>query len=231
MKQRLNKDGVKYLLAPFRWTILMTVVFFIAAGRLDLSRAWLAFGIHFSGAVAGAILMWAFAPGLANQRASVKKGTKSWDKVVLAVYFLLVLLVIPLIAGLDVGRYQWSQLGINSAVFGIMLYLAFFLLFYWAMLVNEHFEGSSRIQHDRAHSVITNGPYRLVRHPGYVAMMFASLADPFIIGSFYSLVPAVLAVIVTILRTFLEDRMLQNELEGYSTYAHKIKYRLIPGIW
>lgn len=231
MKQRLNKDGVKYLLAPFRWTILMAVAFFIAAGRLDIPRAWLAFGMHFSGAIAGAVLMWAFAPGLANQRASVQQGTKNWDKVVLAVYFLLVLLVIPLIAGLDIGRYHWSQLGGIYAIIGIALYLAFFLLFYWAMLINEHFEGSSRIQKDRAHRVIMKGPYRFVRHPGYVAMIFASSADSFIIGSLYSLIPAIFAVIVTVIRTFLEDRMLQDELEGYSTYARKIKYRLIPGIW
>lgn len=231
MKQQLNKDGIKYLRAPFRWTILMAVSFFIAAGRLDILRAWLAFGIHFIGAIAGAILMWKFAPGLANQRASVRQGTKSWDKVILLSYFLLVLLVIPIIAGLDTGRYQWSQLSINYAIVGIVLYLAFFLLFYWSMLINEHFEGSSRIQNDRAHRVIVKGPYGIVRHPGYVAMIFVSLADSFIIGSLYSLIPSICAVAVTVIRTFLEDRMLQNELEGYFEYAQKIKYRLIPGIW
>lgn len=231
MKPHLNKDGIKYLFAPFRWTILMAVAFFFAAGRLNISRAWLAFGVHFFGAIVGGLLMWKFAPGLANQRASVKQGTKSWDKVILTIYFLLVLLVIPVIAGLDIGRYQWSQLSINYAIFGVALYLAFFLLFYWAMLANEHFEGSSRIQKDRAHRVIMNGPYGIVRHPGYVAMILASLADSLIIGSLYSLIPGVFAVIVTIIRTFLEDRMLQTELEGYTEYAKKIKYRLIPGIW
>ena len=99
------------------------------------------------------------------------------------------------------------------------------------MLTNEHFEGSSRIQNDRAHRVVMSGPYGLVRHPGYVAMIFASLADSLIIGSLYSLIPASLAVVVTIIRTFLEDRMLQTELDGYSEYARKIKYRLMPGIW
>jgi protein-S-isoprenylcysteine O-methyltransferase Ste14 len=231
MKPRLNNDGIKYLLAPFQWTILMGVGFFLAAGQLNILRAWLALGIHFLGAIAGAILMWKFAPELANRRASIQKGTKGWDKLILAIYFLLVLLVIPIVAGLDVGRYQWSQLSISYAIIGIVLYLGFFLLFYWAMLTNKHFEGSSRIQNDQAHRVIMNGPYDLVRHPGYVAMIFASLADSFIIGSLYSLIPGIFAVIVTIIRTILEDRMLQSELEGYSRYAQKIKYRLIPGIW
>lgn len=209
----------------------MAVAFFLAAGRMDISRAWLAFSIHFSGAIAGAILMWKFAPGLANQRAAAREGTKSWDKAILTSYFLLVLLVIPIIAGLDVGRCRWSQLGASYAAGGIALYTAFFLLFYWAMLVNAHFEGTSRIQADRHHKVVTNGPYSFVRHPGYVAMIFASLADSFIIGSLYALIPSALAIIVTVIRTFLEDTMLQNELKGYSEYAKKVKYRLIPGIW
>jgi protein-S-isoprenylcysteine O-methyltransferase Ste14 len=231
MKQRLNRDGIKYLLTPFRWTILMTIAFFVAAGRLDIVRAWLAFGIHFLGALAGAILMARFAPGLANQRASIKPGTKRWDKVILAIYFLLILLVIPIIAGLDVGRYQWSQLGRHYEMLGFALYLASFFLFHWAMLTNEHFEVSSRIQTNRDHTVIMSGPYGHVRHPGYVAMICVSIADSFIIGSLYSLIPGILAVMVTVMRTFLEDRMLQNELEGYFEYAGKVKYRLIPGIW
>jgi len=231
MKQHLTKDGIKYLFAPFRWTILMAVAFFLSAGRLNISRAWLAFGLHFIGAIVGGLLMWKFAPGLANQRASVRQGTKNWDKAILIIYFLLILLVIPVIAGLDIGRYRWSQLSVNYAIVGVALYLAFFLIFYWAMLSNEHFEGSSRIQKDRAHRVISDGPYGIVRHPGYVAMIFACLADSLIIGSLYSLIPGVLAVIVTIIRTCLEDRMLQDELEGYSEYAKKIKNRLIPGIW
>ena len=209
----------------------MSVAFFIAAGRLDIPRAWVTFGIHFLGAITGGILMWKFSPGLANQRASIRQGTKGWDKLILAIYFLIILLLIPIIAGIDVGRYHWSQLGIYSMIIGIACYLAFFLIFYWAMLINEHFEGSSRIQYDRDHRVIMNGPYSFVRHPGYVAMIFASLADALLIGSLYALIPGVFAVFVTIIRTVLEDRMLQKELEGYSEYAKKIKYRLIPGLW
>lgn len=209
----------------------MAVTFFLAAGRLDLFRAWLTFGIHLLGAIAGAALMWRFAPGLANQRASIREGTKEWDKIILLMFFSLHLLVIPVVAGLDVGRFGWSRLGLNFAVAGIVLYSAFFFLFYWAMLSNEYFEGTSRIQGERGHKVVANGPYRFIRHPGYVAMIFASLTDTFIIGSMYALIPSIAAIIVTVIRTFLEDKMLQDELEGYSTYADSVKYRLIPGLW
>jgi protein-S-isoprenylcysteine O-methyltransferase Ste14 len=231
MRQRLDKDGIKYLLKPFRWTLLMATSFFLAAGRMDIFSAWLAFAIHFLGAILGALLMWKFAPGLANRRASLRPGTKRWDKVILAIYFVLILLVIPVTAGLDVGRYRWSQLGIDATILGIAFYLLFFLLFYWAMLTNDHFEASSRIQDDGVHRVIKDGPYRYVRHPGYTAMIFASLTDAFMIGSLVALIPSLFALIVMVIRTFLEDRMLQMELAGYAEYAKGIKYRLIPGIW
>ena len=231
MNSHLNKDGITYLFAPIRWTAIMAVAFFLAAGRLNLSRAWIAFGLHFSGAIVGGFLMWKFAPGLANQRGSIRQGTKNWDKVILTIYFLLVLLIIPVAAGMDVGRYQWSQLSVNYAIVGVALYMAFFLSFYWAMLTNEHFEGSSRIQNDRAHRVIMHGPYGIVRHPGYVGMIFACFADSLIFGSLYALIPGVFAALVMVIRTFLEDRMLQNELKGYAEYARKVKYRLIPGVW
>lgn len=231
MSQNISREGIKYLLVPFKWTLLMAITFFLAAGRLDVLRAWLAFGIHFIGAVAGAMLMWKYAPGLANRRSSAGEGTRSWDKLVLIVYLVLVLVVTPIAAGFDVARYRWSQLGMYCCVAGIVFYAVFFLLFYWAMLTNEHFEGTARIQNDRGHRVITNGPYRLVRHPGYVAMILAGLADPFIIGSFYALMPAALAMGVTIIRTSLEDRMLCNELAGYAEYAQTTRYRLLPGIW
>ena len=114
MKTRLNKDGAIALLAPFRWTIVMGVCFFLAAGRTDVFRAWLFFGIYLTGAIVGAVIMWKFAPDLANQRGFIKQGTKSWDKVFLAVYFSVGLVIFPVVAGLDVGRYRWSLLGIKS---------------------------------------------------------------------------------------------------------------------
>ncbi|WP_147819430.1 methyltransferase family protein [Salidesulfovibrio onnuriiensis] len=231
MKQPLNREGVKYLFSPFRWTLLMAAAFFIAAGRLDIGKAWAAFGLHLSGAAVGAILMWRFAPELANLRAAARQGTKAWDKAILTIYFSLTLLVIPVIAGLDVGRYESSHWGNASYAVGIFLYLAFFTLLHWAMLTNKHFEVSARIQDDRSHAVVTHGPYAFIRHPGYVAMAFAAMADSFLLGSLYSLIPGILAVTVTVVRTHMEDKMLRNGLNGYPEYAERVRYRLIPRVW
>jgi protein-S-isoprenylcysteine O-methyltransferase Ste14 len=99
------------------------------------------------------------------------------------------------------------------------------------MMVNTHFETTVRIQNDRGHKVITDGPYKMVRHPGYVGAILWVVATPLIIGSIVGLIPAVIACFVLIIRTLFEDSTLHRELDGYAEYAGKIKYRLLPGIW
>ncbi|MBE3086692.1 MAG: isoprenylcysteine carboxylmethyltransferase family protein, partial [Bacteroidetes bacterium] len=84
---------------------------------------------------------------------------------------------------------------------------------------------------DRSHQVATSGPYKYVRHPGYVGFIVLNLATPLILGSIWALIPAAILSILFIIRTSLEDRTLRNELEGYKEYAQKVQYRLIPGIW
>jgi protein-S-isoprenylcysteine O-methyltransferase Ste14 len=79
--------------------------------------------------------------------------------------------------------------------------------------------------------VITTGPYRYVRHPGYVSGIFGMVAIPLIIGSVYGLIPVGVMILLLIVRTSLEDRTLRNELEGYTEYAQRVKYRLLPGVW
>ena len=91
------------------------------------------------------------------------------------------------------------------------LYILAFALLQWAMIVNRHFEGTVRIQKDRGHQVVAAGPYRAIRHPGYLAMIVNSLATPLMIGSVYALIPAGFAVAVMIVRTALEDRTLRQE--------------------
>jgi protein-S-isoprenylcysteine O-methyltransferase Ste14 len=88
-----------------------------------------------------------------------------------------------------------------------------------------------RIQEDRGHAVASGGPYRYVRHPGYVGMMAMLLVAPLVLGSLWALIPAGLAVSIFVVRTALEDRMLQEELEGYQDYVQRVSYRLLPGVW
>ena len=104
-------------------------------------------------------------------------------------------------------------------------------LFDWAMLSNRFFSGTVRIQEDRGHTVVADGPYRVVRHPGYVGMIVMFVLPPLVLGSLWALIPAGLAALATVIRTALEDKTLQVELPGYAEYAQRTRYRLLPRVW
>jgi protein-S-isoprenylcysteine O-methyltransferase Ste14 len=88
-----------------------------------------------------------------------------------------------------------------------------------------------RIQTERGHQVVSTGPYRWMRHPGYAGALLAYLATPFFLDSQWAILPAIFISIVLVIRTSLEDRTLQEELPGYREYAGRVHYRLLPGVW
>ena len=230
-KEKLTKAGKNALIAPYRWWIAWTIVFFISAWRLDIPRAWLYVLIVLIGNIINTLVLLKYMRELYNLRGGAQEGTKKWDYFFLLIYFFTSLILVPLVAGFDVGRFQWSYLDFHFMIIGIILYILSFALVLWAMLVNQHFEGTVRIQEDRGHKVVSTGPYKIVRHPGYVGMILGSFSPSFIVGSFFSLIPVVVIIITVIFRTHFEDKLLRAELEGYLDYANKTKYRLIPGIW
>jgi protein-S-isoprenylcysteine O-methyltransferase Ste14 len=122
---------------------------------------------------------------------------------------------------------------ISAAVLILALIAAFLgtVFTLWAMVANPFFSGIVRIQKERGHTVASAGPYRYIRHPGYVGMLAFTLATPFILGSWWALVLALFTAAITVARTALEDRTLQRELEGYAEYARQVRYRLVPGVW
>jgi protein-S-isoprenylcysteine O-methyltransferase Ste14 len=135
------------------------------------------------------------------------------------------------VAGLDSVRFGWSSLPWSAFVVGIGLIAAATVIGTWAMVENEHFEQFVRIQTDRKHRVVTTGPYRIVRHPGYVSFLLSTAAGPLMFGSVWSTVPTCLLVVLFIWRTSREDTTLQKELDGYAQYTEQTPYRLIPFVW
>jgi len=209
--------------------VLQAVIIFAAAGTLSLSRAWIFFGVLLIYYLISGFIVFKLNPEVVKERAEMKKDIKPWDKIFGAAY-LLSLIAIPLIAGLDAGRYQWSTVSIKFLVPGLILYILFSMFAQWAIVVNKYFELYVRIQKDRGHKVIMNGPYSIIRHPGYAGIIFQNILFPLIIGSVYAFIPVALLAIFFIIRTELEDKTLQKELEGYKEYTKKVKYRLLPGI-
>jgi protein-S-isoprenylcysteine O-methyltransferase Ste14 len=203
---------------------------FGAAGRLDWVEGWVYLGVLTLASLVAQRYVKRRNPGLAKHRRRVGEGTKSWDRVWLGLFRLL-LLGMLVMAGLDAARFGWTSMPVWSVPIGGAILLVGYAISARAMAENPHFEGTVRIQHDRDHRVIESGPYAVVRHPGYVGIMLLTVGSPLMLRSWWALAIAGAAVLCVVLRTWLEDRVLQAELEGYGTYAQRVRARLLPGIW
>jgi protein-S-isoprenylcysteine O-methyltransferase Ste14 len=139
--------------------------------------------------------------------------------------------VVGVVAGLD-ELFGWSPA--YSLPLKILAFLAIFAgyaLGSYALIENRFFSGMVRLQVDRDQQVVSGGPYRWVRHPGYAGALLTYPAIPVLLDSSWAFLPAVLTIMVLVIRTALEDRFLQQELTGYRDYAGRVRYRLIPGVW
>lgn len=228
---KLTKSGIRYIIAMFILLIIQAIILFAYASTIYLPRAWLFLSITFIYYLLSTIILYRVNPELINQRGDIQTDAKLWDQFLMRAHNIMLIFIMPAIIGLDVGRFHWSNLSIYYVIPGFIFYIISTILINWAMIVNPHFEATVRIQKDRDHKVITKGPYSIIRHPGYLSGILWSVAVPLITGSFFGLIPGGIAILLLILRTFLEDKTLQSELTGYSKYVKSVKYRLFPGVW
>lgn len=211
---------------------IMMAIFYVSAGRTDIPRSWFLFIVAFIYFVANNLALYRYNPGLLIQRLKIRReGSKTWDEVLMRASNLTALLLMPAVAGLDVGRFRWSSLGLPFAAVGLVSLIVSSVLTTWAMIENPFFEPTVRIQDDSGHHVVTTGPYAIIRHPGYLAGILWVASIPPILGSLYAFLPVALYTVLMSLRTYLEDRTLQVELIGYSEYTERVRYRLFLGIW
>ena len=205
--------------------------FFALAGRWDWPAGWVYVGLMLAGNTLQSLYLWRKNPGLLARRARWGQGTKNWDIACLA-FFGIFYLGLMVVGALDGGRFHWSAMPAWLLFPGVVLLVFSHFLMGWSMGENPYFEKSVRIQTDCGHQVVDTGPYSVIRHPGYLATILGFiLAHPLILGSWWSFVPALFAAGTIILRTYLEDRMLQQELPGYEKYAQQTSFRLLPGVW
>ncbi len=234
-KARVNLYGVNTISKHIGQAVMTGALLFLGAGTLGWPWGWVFAGMTLAGWAGLSIALAVGNPALLNQRGKRVKdataGTPKWDIAILAVYAILTL-VQPFVAGLD-RRYAVSaEVTPALALLGNSLLLAGFFLLAWSMVANRNFEPTMRIQGDaETHRVAAGGPYRYMRHPGYTGVILQFLALPVALGTWLALIPGALGIGLFILRTALEDRMLQAELPGYADFARRIRYRLIPGVW
>ncbi len=203
---------------------------FLVSGRLDWTWAWVFLGIYLLSITVNASFMLRSNPDTVAERGTAQL-THKWDKLLSASWALMQFLIIPLIAALDL-RLLWSgEVSLVWHVTGGILFALGLGLFGWAMITNAYFSTAVRIQSERGQSVCMSGPYRLVRHPGYSGTLLQSVGIPLLLGSWWALIPGLLAAGFMTARAAFEDRLLQAELRGYSDYAQLVRSRLFPGIW
>ncbi len=210
----------------------MGVTLLWPAGSLRWVWGWALVGIIAAWVAVNAIVLIPRDPDLLIERATRRReGMKSWDVAIMSFIGLLTIGK-HVVAGFDF-RYTWTTLPIPIAVRVACLVLAIlaYSLVNWGMASNAFFSAIVRIQKDRGQTVATGGPYRYVRHPGYVATIIFELVTPIMLGSLWALIAGGISALLFLVRTALEDRDLMNELDGYQEYAARVRYRLIPGIW
>jgi protein-S-isoprenylcysteine O-methyltransferase Ste14 len=226
-----GKTSLRSLLPNLLAVVLgLAILLFVPAGRLDWVQAW-AFILAFSGflLVYG---LWVSQndPGQINERSHTGQNTKSWDKVILVVYTILLLSML-ILAGLDAGRFRWAAAPLALQILGWLGVTFAGLVIFRTAAVNTYLSRTVRIQDDRGQKVIDTGPYARVRHPMYMGVIVLMVSIPLLLGSLWALVPGGLIGILFVLRATLEDRTLLKELPGYPEYANRVRYRLLPGIW
>ena len=212
--------------------VIVPLLPMIISGDWDWWQGWAYAAINILSFAASRLLAARVHPDLIRERARFMeaKDTKPWDKV-LAPLLALGSIFGAAVAGVD-RLYGWSSafpawVGPAAAIVMIVGYS----FSSWALIVNRFFSGTVRIQTERGHHVVTDGPYRIVRHPGYAGGLLGFAMIPLLLDSLWAFIPTILLTVVLVVRTALEDATLQKELPGYAEYAQRTRYRLIPGIW
>jgi protein-S-isoprenylcysteine O-methyltransferase Ste14 len=212
------------------FTLIIAGSLFISYGRLDWAMAWAYVALFVASQALTALILIPKNPELLIARAQRGDDAKDWDQLLARVVAFFGPLSMWVVAGLD-ARHVWSaRVPLSVQIVALAVAGLGSLLTLWAMASNRFFYGFVRIERD-GHAIATTGPYQYVRHPGYLGGVIFDLATPLALGTLWAYIPAVLTVGAIFVRSELEDRTLQDELDGYRDYARRVRYRLLHGIW
>jgi protein-S-isoprenylcysteine O-methyltransferase Ste14 len=225
-----TKMIVHYAIREIMGLVVMAAALFWSAGRINWWPAWAALAVMFVWTGATAIVILRFNPTLLAERLGPRQGAKSWDIIILSLLGLMQL-IRYIIAGLD-QRFGWTGgFPLAAQITALAACVLGYALVVWATASNAFFSQIVRIQSERGHTVVTSGPYGYVRHPAYAGAIVYELAVSILLASWWALLISGLTIILLILRTMLEDRVLLAELNGYTDYAERVRFRLLPSLW
>jgi protein-S-isoprenylcysteine O-methyltransferase Ste14 len=211
---------------------IMLVLLFVPAGTLAWPAGWI-FLIEFSFASA-LITRWLLRhnPDLLAERMKplIQREQKPWDKVLMAV-FLFLWCAWFVVMALDGVRFGWSVVPLWVQALGILAIAVAMYIMFLTMRTNSFAAPVVKIQAERGHRVVSDGAYAIVRHPMYGGALLLIFGTPLLIGSWWGLALSPLLVLLLAVRAVMEERTLMAELPGYTDYAARVRYRLVPLIW
>lgn len=223
----MNKGAVNYIVRLLAERILGAVLFWLGAGKFDL-RSGIFFSVYAAVAIVSAIVIYRKNPETLKERGKINTNSPKWDKVLLLVFWLFAFFIVYFAAGKTAPLGKEIEF---DFIAGMIIYILSAVITVKAMLENTFLESTARLQPERNQTVIQSGPYSIVRHPTYSAVLLWCIAVRCIFPSREVFLLAVAIAAVIICRTELEDEMLIKGLSGYKDYSEKVKYRLIPFIW
>lgn len=213
--------------------LVISLILLVCAGDISWWQGWGFSVLLFLAGIGGRILAEKQHPGILLERVNMEKAknAKPWDKVLAPLMAISLSFPLVIVAGLD-HRYGWTPtLPTWITILGLILIALGYAFSAWALIENRFFSSTVRIQTDRGHTVCDSGPYAIVRHPGYAGSMLAVIGIIMGLESLWTLIPAVAAFVIAVIRTSLEDKTLHEELAGYRDYARRVRYRMFPGIY
>lgn len=210
--------------------IIQAVLLFVSAGSPRWAAGWWYIGLYVIMLFLASFVMIPHRREVIEERSKGTTGGKSWDLRITRLMSIPTLGLL-ILSGFD-QRWNWTpSLPVWLKLCGVLAFIAGYLLVLWAMYTNQYFSQVVRIQSERGHVAVTDGPYRIVRHPGYLGMSASMLGAILLLDSLWGLVCFALYMALIITRTVLEDRTLRAELPGYAEFAARTRYRLFPGLW
>ncbi len=221
-----TKLTVIALVEVLAFIVVMAAICHLTSGRWNYWQAWVFIAILVVAVLAILVYLIRNDPELLARRMQYReKETKQKKIVNISGILITIAFVLP---GLDI-RFGWSHVPAAVVVLAEIGILAAFALFFWTMRENTYLSRIVEVQSEQ--KVITSGPYSVVRHPMYVAVILMCIATPIALGSYWMVIPAILTIPIMTARILNEEKLLQENLVGYTEYMGKTRYRLIPGIW
>ena len=214
------------------WFGFMGAIIFSAAGTIDYAGGWLYLGEMVAISVVLGLHGARVDPGLLKERLKppMQKDQPLPDKLVLIPFLILMFGGMGVMAA-DAARWRWSMMPPSVQWAGCGLLLAAILFMYWTMRTNSFAAPVVKIQKYRRQTVITTGPYAIVRHPLYFGALFYIAGTSLVLGSWWGLAMVPILAFLLVIRIGIEEKTLRMGLEGYGDYARRVRWRLVPLIW